>query len=106
MDENPGSLRNVALQPAFFHDGAFTRLEGAIAHHLNAKLSAQFYSPYHAGVAPSLIRPIAPVLPLLTNLDTLLSTPLPLTFRQFEDLVEFVRDGLLDAGPGRRIYAG
>jgi hypothetical protein len=34
----------------------------------------------------------------LTNLDPLLSTPLPLTFRQFEDLVEFVRDGLLDAG--------
>jgi cytochrome c peroxidase len=90
-------LRNVALQPAFFHDGAFTRLENAIAHHLNAILSARLYNPYVAGVAPDLIRPIAPVLPLLKNLDPLLSTPLPLTFRPFEDLVEFVRDGLLDS---------
>jgi cytochrome c peroxidase len=89
-------LRNVALQPAFFHDGAFTRLENAVAHHLNAILSARLYSPNAAGVAPDLVRPIAPVLPLLQNLDLLLSTPLPLTFRQFDDLVEFVRDGLLD----------
>ena len=28
-------LRNVALQPAFFHNGAFTRLEDAIRHHLD-----------------------------------------------------------------------
>ena len=30
-------LRNVALQPAFFHNGAFTRLEDAIRHHLNVR---------------------------------------------------------------------
>ena len=29
-------LRNVALQPAFFHNGAFTKLEDAISFHLNA----------------------------------------------------------------------
>ena len=29
-------LRNVALQPAFFHNGAFTRLEDAVRHHLDA----------------------------------------------------------------------
>ena len=33
-------LRNVALQPAFFHNGAFTRLEDAIAHHLDVAGSA------------------------------------------------------------------
>jgi cytochrome c peroxidase len=89
-------LRNVALQPAFFHNGAFTRLEEAIAHHLNPFWSAQLYSPYRAGVATDLIRPIGPVPPLLKNIDPLLSAPMPLTFRQFEDLVEFVRNGLLD----------
>ncbi len=33
-------LRNVALQPAFFHNGAFTRLEDAIRHHLDVFESA------------------------------------------------------------------
>jgi cytochrome c peroxidase len=90
-------LRNVALQPAFFHDGAFTRLETAIAHHLNPAVSARLYSPALAGVARDLVRPAGPVLPLLLDLDPLLPIPRPLTPGQFLDLVEFVRDGLLDA---------
>jgi cytochrome c peroxidase len=90
-------LRNVALQPAFFHDGAFTQLEHAIAHHLNPAVSARLYSPALAGVARDLIRPTSPVLPLLLDLDPLLANSRPLTLRQFWDLVEFVRDGLLDA---------
>ena len=36
-------LRNVALQPAFFHNGAFTRLEDAIRHHLDVYDSARNY---------------------------------------------------------------
>ena len=36
-------LRNVALQPAFFHNGAFTRLEDAIRHHLDVFESARGY---------------------------------------------------------------
>jgi len=94
-------LRNIALQPAFFHNGAFTRLEDAVAHHMNPILSARMYNPYAAGVANDLLRPVGPVSPLLQSLDPLLSTPRPLTPRQFEDLVDFVRNGLLDprAGP-------
>jgi cytochrome c peroxidase len=38
-------LRNVALQPAFFHNGAFTRLEDAIRHHLDVAVSARNYNP-------------------------------------------------------------
>src|SRR6266705_1950304 len=32
-------LRNVAVQPTFFHNGAFTRLEDAIRHHLDVVAS-------------------------------------------------------------------
>src|SRR6187397_2511161 len=43
-------LRNAALQAAFFHNGAFTRLEDAIRHHLNVFSSARFYNPIAAGL--------------------------------------------------------
>src|SRR5437879_3072636 len=36
-------LRNVGLQPTFFHNGAYTRLEDAIRHHLNVFESARSY---------------------------------------------------------------
>jgi cytochrome c peroxidase len=44
-------LRNLALQPAFFHNGAVTRLEDALRYHLDAIGSAPFYKPVTAGVA-------------------------------------------------------
>ena len=43
-------LRNVALQPAFFHNGAFTRLDDAIRHHLDVFDSARNYNAARAGV--------------------------------------------------------
>jgi cytochrome c peroxidase len=36
-------LRNVALQPTFFHNGAFTRLDDAVRHHLDVLASARSY---------------------------------------------------------------
>ena len=89
-------LRNVALQPAFFHDGAFTRLEDAVLHHLDVIRSAQLYDPFSAGVAPDLTVHMGPIAPILEHLDPLVSTPLTLSVAEFEDLVTFVRDGLLD----------
>ena len=47
-------LRNAALQPAFFHNGSFTRLEDAIRHHLNVSESNRTYKPEDAGVAADL----------------------------------------------------
>jgi cytochrome c peroxidase len=89
-------LRNVALQPAFFHNGAFTRLEDAIRHHLNVFASARNYNPRAAGVDPDLMAPIGPVEPMLTRVDPILVNPIQLTDDEFQQLVDFVRNGLLD----------
>lgn len=89
-------LRNVALQPAFFHNGAFTRLEDAIRFHLNVAQRARSYDPARAGVKPDLQGPLGPIEPVLARLDPLMQTPVTLTSEEFRQLVEFVRGGLLD----------
>jgi cytochrome c peroxidase len=89
-------LRNVALQPAFFHNGCFTRLEDAIRHHLDPFTSARNYDPARAGLAADLISPLGPIEPVLERIDPLLATPLILNADEFACLVDFVRNGLLD----------
>ena len=89
-------IRNVALQPAFFHNGAFARLEDAIAHHLDVFESARQYDAVRAGVDRDLSGRLGPIEPVLDRLDPLLATPIRLTGREFAALVAFVRDGLLD----------
>jgi len=89
-------LRNVALQPAFFHNGAFTRLEDAIRHHLDVFASARHYNPAAAGIDPDLMAPMGPIEPVLTRVDPILVTPIQLTDDEFQQLVDFVRNGLLD----------
>ena len=89
-------LRNLALQPAFFHNGCFTRLEDAVRHHLDVIKSARHYDPVDAGVAPDLTLRMGPRRPVLERLDPLLSEPTRLSHGEFEALVEFLRDGLLD----------
>ncbi len=71
-------LRNVAVQPAFFHNGAFTRLEDAIRHHLNAVRSARTYDPVEAGVDADLAERRGPTKPVLQRLDPLVAKPIPL----------------------------
>ena len=89
-------LRNCALQPAFMHNGAFTRLEDAIRHHLDVMASAGAYDPAAAGIDEDLRGPRGPSAPVLAKLDPLLTTPIVLTDAQFHQLVDFVRNGLLD----------
>src|ERR1041385_9133737 len=89
-------IRNVALQPAFFHNGAFTKLEDAIRHHLDVFASARQYDPGAAGVDPDLMAPMGPMEPVLTRVDPILVTPIELTADEFQQLVDFVRTGLLD----------
>ena len=89
-------LRNVALQPAFFHNGAFTRLEDAIRHHLDVFTSAREYNPQSAGIATDLTGPMGPIEPVLERIDPILATPVKLSQDEFEQLVDFVRNGLLD----------
>jgi cytochrome c peroxidase len=89
-------LRNVHLQPTFFHNGSFTRLEDAIRHHLDPVASARSYDPGKAGVDPDLWGNRAPMDPILASLDPLVQGQIVLSEQEFAELVEFVRFGLLD----------
>jgi cytochrome c peroxidase len=90
------SLRNVAVEAAFMHDGAFTTLAEAIRHHLDAAGSLLAYDPANQDLPPDLAGPIAPTGPLLAALDPRLRRPIELTPAEFHDLLAFVRDALLD----------
>jgi cytochrome c peroxidase len=89
-------LRNVALQPAFMHNGAFTSLESAVRHHLDVVRSALTYDPAAAGLDPDLSEAVAPVEPMLSRIDPLLAKPRDFSRSQVDALVAFLRDGLLD----------
>ena len=87
-------LRNVGLQPAFMHNGAFVRLEDAIRFHLDATAGMTAYST--ARLPVDLQGAIGPTQPVLDRLDPLLRTPVTLTEEELVSLVDFVRNGLLD----------
>jgi cytochrome c peroxidase len=94
-------LRNAAVQAAFFHNGAFRRLDDAIRHHLDVFQSALHYDPTSAGLDHDLRR-TGPIEPVLMRIDPLLSVPIQLSSDEFENLVAFVRDGLLDERVNRQ----
>jgi cytochrome c peroxidase len=97
-------LRNVALQRAFFHNGAFTRLEDAIRHHLDVFASARHYDAARAGVDRDLRLRIGPIEPVLDRLDPMLAAPIRLSAHEFQDLLHFVRDSLQDDGANPREF--
>ncbi|MBC8106785.1 MAG: hypothetical protein H7Z14_09365 [Anaerolineae bacterium] len=86
-------LRNIALSPAFFHNGAFARLEDAIRFHLNP---TQHYNAARAGIDPDLTGRVGP------RIDEALLHPLfrnggiDLSESEIRDVTQFVRTGLLD----------
>ena len=87
-------LRNVALQPTFMHNGAFVTLEDAIRHHLDPAASALGYTG--AGLSADLTGPRGPIQPVLERLDPKLRNRMSLDDDEFLELVDFVRNGLLD----------
>lgn len=89
-------LRNVALQAAFFHNGAFTRLEDAVYHHLHVFESARNYDPIRAGLDQDLTLLLGPIEPVLARIDPLLLHPPQLMPDEIENLMAFLRTGLLD----------
>ena len=89
-------LRNAAVQPAFFHNGAFKRLEDAIRHHLDVTDSALDYRAAAAGIDKDLRSRLGPIEPVLNRVDPRLASPRFLSPEDFEHLVAFVRTGLLD----------
>lgn len=89
-------LRNVALQPAFFHNGSFTDLDQAIRHHMNVMRSLSSYKAKKAGVAADLAGRMAPIQKVSATVDPLLLVGGKLVESEVIDLVRFVRNGLLD----------
>jgi cytochrome c peroxidase len=87
-------LRNLALQPAFMHNGAFVKLEDAVRYHLDAVRGSATYS--NALLPADLRGPTGPLQPVLERLDPALRLPVALTDEEFSSLVDFLRDGLLD----------
>jgi cytochrome c peroxidase len=86
-------LRNIGLAPAFFHNGAFARLEDAIRFHLDP---TQPYNPAAAGIDRDLTRRMGPRVdeshfhPLFKN------GGIDLSESQIRDVTQFVKTGLLD----------
>jgi cytochrome c peroxidase len=91
-------LRNVALQPYFFHNGAFARLADALRYHMNTLHLAPKYDPGAAGLDADLTLRRGPIDPVLQRLDPRLVAlgNLDLKQHEFDDLLAFVRDALLD----------
>lgn len=87
-------LRNVAVQPSFMHNGAFTRLEDAVRHHLNVRTSVGGFTTAH--LPPDLQGPLGPMSPVMERVTPRLRTPIQLSPGEFQYLVEFVRVGLQD----------
>lgn len=88
-------MRNLALSAGFFHNGAYARIEDAIRFHLDPRTQAPLYDPKRAGVDPDLTHRVGPIQPVLSRLDPQM-TPVGLSNSEFEDLVHFVKHGLLD----------
>jgi cytochrome c peroxidase len=86
-------LRNVALAPAFFHNGAFARLEDAIRFHLNPM---QSYNPARAGIDADLYARMGPRVPASMLHPIFRNGGIKLSESEIRDLVQFVRTGLLD----------
>ena len=89
-------LRNIAVQPTFFHNGAFTNLEDVVRHHLNVFESARNYTPQAQHLDADLTGPMGPLEPVLARVDPILATPIQLDEQEIRQLVAFVRNGLLD----------
>jgi cytochrome c peroxidase len=89
-------LRDLRVQPAFFHNGSFRRLDDAVRFHLDTIAAAKHYSARRAGVKADLAHRLGPIEPVLQQLDPALVGPIFLSDDEFEDLVTFLRDGLAD----------
>ena len=68
----------------------------ALEHHLDALGMAREYDPVKEGVAAELTHNTGPIKPVTARLDPRLARPVNLTDQEFADLLEFIRNGLLD----------
>ncbi len=87
-------LRNIALSPAFFHNGAFARLEDAIRFHVNPM---QRYNPARAGIDADLYARMGPRIPESMLDPAFRNGGIGLSESQLRDVTQFVKTGLLDS---------
>ncbi len=88
-------LRNLAVAPGFFHNGAFGSIEAAIRHHADVLASLDAYHPVKNKLPGDLsVGPSEPV--LAAGLDPLLAQPLGLKHKDIKALTAFVEQALLD----------
>jgi cytochrome c peroxidase len=90
-------LRNLTLQSAFFHNGAFSRLDDALRYHLNPREQAKHYSSAQQHLDDDLLGPTGPIEPVLQRLDPRFKRATSLTSNEFNDLLAFLGNGLLDS---------
>jgi len=86
-------LRNIALSPAFFHNGAFARLEDAVRFHVNP---TQPYNPARAGIDRDLYARMGPRVPVELLDPVFQKGGIKLSEQELRDVTQFVRTGLLD----------
>ena len=89
-------LRNVGAQAAFFHNGAFTSLEDAINHYREVKKSARNLEAIKWKLSEDLRGPVGPDAPVLARVNPFLIQGILLNEEELRQVVEFVRNGLLD----------
>jgi cytochrome c peroxidase len=86
-------LRNISLAPAFFHNGAFARLEDAIRFHVNPM---QDYNPRRAGIDRDLYARMGPRIPEAMLDPVFQNGGIRLSESELRDVTQFVKTGLLD----------
>lgn len=90
-------LRNIKLQPAFFHNGSFTSLVEAVKFHLNPAKHIESYSPEEHGVPSDLYYRKEDMSVVMNTLDPKLKDGIDLTEEEINDLVAFLENGLFDS---------
>lgn len=87
-------LRNVSLQPFFFHNGAFNNLGNAIKYHLDPIAGSKTYNPANEGVPKDLF--LGEFAPVFDHLSPQFRGMPKLSATEVADLVAFVSTGMLD----------
>ena len=91
-------LRNLAIQPTYFHNGTFINLKDALNYHINTVTLAPTYSAKAAGLASDLTVRKGPIAPVLKRLDSRITAldSVDFTKQDFNDLYSFISVALLD----------
>lgn len=89
-------LRNLILQPFYFHNGSFDDLRKAVVFHLNPKENIDDYEPRKNGIPAHITYQRDGMKYVMASLDKALENGIKLTKTEVDNLVDFLSVGLLD----------